>query len=215
MNPYYDILNLEQGTNEWKQERLKHLTASQVPSLFGISPYQTSLDLLREKLTGQEQEVNAYKQILFDKGHTAEIAARAWVEADLKLKFPPLVVVSKQCPDLLASLDGFNEEHRLILEAKFMGVKALEEVKLGNIKKHHLCQIQSQLFATGAEKCIYFATTGDGESAIAEIKPNPEFPEKLTVAVSDFMKDVREFKEVKEKLLAKYSPKKARGGRKL
>ena len=212
MNTPYEIIEVQQGSEEWKQERLKRVTASQVPSLLSLSPYQTSLQLLQEKLSGQEAEVSSFKQHLFQKGHDAEKAAREWVESHLKIKFPPLVVVSTRVPDLLASLDGFNREAKLILEAKYMGVKALEEMKAGKFKRHHECQIQAQLLATGAEKCIYFATTDNGASAIAEIKPDPAYAEKITQAVQEFSKDLLTFTEMKQQLVNKYSPpKRAKG----
>ena len=192
ISPYYEILNVQQGTDEWKQERLKRVTASQVQSLLGICPYQTPLELLKEKLAGRVK-AEGHNRYLFDKAHKLEKAAREWVEDDLKIKFPPMVVVSKKYPDLLASLDGFNVEQNIILEAKFIGADALAEVEAGQIKEHHMIQVQSQLLVTRAKKCIYFATSGNGESALAQIEPNLELAERISKAVSDFMNDLREY----------------------
>ena len=193
-NLIYEILEVEQGTEAWKQERLKKITASGVPALLGLSPYQNVAQLLEEKLSGKEAEVSDFKKYLFQKGHDAEAAGRRWIEADLKMPFPPAVIISKQCPDLLASLDGFNQESNIIFEAKFMGMKALEEVKQGKIKPHHEAQVQAQLLASGAEKCIYFATTIDGESALVEIKPDVEFGSRIIFSVSEFMKGLSDLK---------------------
>lgn len=192
----YELLNLEQGTEAWKQERLKKITASQVPALLGLSPYQKISQLLEEKVTGLEVEVDSYKTYLFQKGHDAEAAGRQWLEAELKMAFPPAVVLSKQCPDLLASLDGFNQEHNAIFEAKYMGVKSLEEVKQGKIKPHHECQVQAQLLASGAKKCIYFATTTDGDSAMIEIKPDLVYHCQILFSVTEFMKDLNDLKDL-------------------
>lgn len=203
---YYEILNLEQGTDAWKQERLKRVTASQIPALMGLSPYQTPLELLKEKLTGIEADVASFKQVLFAKGHNAERSAREWLESHLKLKFPPAVILSKKCTELLASLDGFNEEKNIIFEAKYMGAKSLLEVKEGKIKKHHLCQIQGQLLASGAEKCIYFATTDGGDSAMVEVKPDQVYANKISETITEFMNDIHEYKRLKAALVSKYSP---------
>lgn len=211
MNPHYEVLNVEQGSEVWKQERLKYVTASQIQAIIGLCPYQTAVGLLREKITGEEVEVSSYKRVLFEKGHRAERAAREWVEAEYNLKFPQMVVVSKRCADLLASLDGFNVENNIILEAKYMGAKAVNELKAGKFKSHHICQIQGQLYATAADKCIYFGTNGEGDSAFVEIKPDPEYATKIDSAVVGFMNDIREYKEFKEKLLSKYMPKRAKG----
>lgn len=215
----YEVLNVEQGTEAWKQERLKRVTASQIPSLMNLSPYQSALQLLEEKITGKEADVDGFKQVLFQRGHDAELAAREWVESHLNLKFPPSVILSKRCPQLLASLDGFNQGKNVILEAKYMGAKALEDVKAGKIKPHHQCQVQAQLLATGAEKCIYFATTQDGDSAIAEIKPNAEYAANIASAVNEFMGNIhelsvrkQEYEKFKESLVFRYAkPKKDKG----
>lgn len=208
----FEVLNVEQGTDEWKQERLKRITASQLPILMGLSPYQTPLQLLKEKLTGVEAEVNSYKQVLFIKGHNAERSAREWLESHLNVKFPPKVILSTKCTDLLASLDGFNQDKNIIFEAKYMGAKSLLEVKQGKIKDHHLCQIQGQLLASGAQKCVYFATTDDGDSAMAEIKPDANYASKIDEAVKEFMKDIHDYKSFKDALINKYSPPKLRKG---
>lgn len=197
MNSHYEILDVEQGTDKWKQERLKWVTASQAPSIMNLSPYQSAVELLKEKITGKEADVSGYKQVLFQKGHDAELAAREWVESHLNIKFPPSVVLSKRCNGLLASLDGFNQEKNIILEAKFMGVAALSDVKAGKIKPHHACQVQAQLLATGAEKCIYFATTPSGDSAVIDIKPNAEYAQTIQKAVASFMVDLEEVRTYK------------------
>jgi putative phage-type endonuclease len=202
----YEILNVEQGSDVWLQERLKRVTASQIPSLLGLSPYQSVYQLLEEKLSGQAAEVDGYKKYLFKKGHEAERSAREWAESDLGFKLPPKVVVSKHCEGLLASLDGFNEEPNInvILEVKYMGAKSIEEVKKGKIKPHHECQIQAQLLASGAKYCIYFATTESGESAILNVKPNQVYFEKIKSAVKSFMDDINAYFELKQGLLNKY-----------
>lgn len=190
MSAPYETLTVEQGSELWLKERMTRVTASQIPALLGLSPYQTILDLYEEKITGKEVDVSSYKQVLFDKGHRAEAAARLWVEANLGLAFPPAVIVSKECPHLLASLDGINVEKNIIFEAKYMGKASLEDVKQGKIKEHHQCQIQAQLLASGAEKCIYFATIKDGDSAVLEVTPKSDYAERITAAVDKFMEEL-------------------------
>lgn len=197
----YETLTVDQGSDAWLNERMKRVTASQTPALLGLSPYQTILDLYEEKITGKEVDVSTYKQVLFDKGHRAEAAARQWVEANLGLTFPPAVIVSTKCPHLLASLDGINQDKNIIFEAKYMGKAALEDVKHGKIKEHHQCQIQAQLLASGAEKCIYFATIDDGDSAVLEITPKSEYAERITAAVDKFMKELTEVRVFKQAYL--------------
>ena len=95
-------------------------------------------------------------------------------------------------PELGASLDGLSPSLRLIAEFKYIGKKALEDVRKGKLKKHHEIQIQAQLAATGFEKCVYFATDLN-ESAYIEIESDEELIEEIFVKCEKFMKEVKEF----------------------
>jgi len=186
----YRIINLEQGSDEWKQERLKYVTASQVPVLLDLSPYQTTLGLFEEKVLGQEPPITTTQQILFDRGHKAEAIGRQWVKDNLGLDFKPAVVVSTEVLDLLASLDGFIENDKIIFEAKYMGAKTLLDVKAGKIPEHHKYQVQAQLLATGADHCIYFAMDGK-DSAWIRIFPDTKCMEEIKKSITKFMNCVR------------------------
>jgi putative phage-type endonuclease len=202
----YVRLDLEQGTEEWKQERLKRITASQTPVLFDLSPYQTRLQLFEEKTYGKEEPVSEEKQVLFNIGHKAEEVMREYVRSKFNLEVTPAVVVSKECPELLASLDGFDESRGIIFEAKYIGQDALFDVKKGKIKAHHECQIQAQLLATGAEKCLYFGLDPKGEAAIVDIFPDNDYQARIAEEAVKFMSDVREGKEPEPSMRDFYIP---------
>ena len=189
----YQKLELVQGSQEWKAERLKYTTASNVAALFGLSPYKTKLQYFEELTTGTEPEIDSAKQMLFDIGHNAEIKGREYVEGHYGAAFPAAVIISTACPDLLASLDGFNEEHNAIFESKYVGRDVLAKMRAepGWIKPEHECQVQAQLLASGAAKCIYFALDPDGEAAVLEVLPNLEYQRDIAEAVTKFMADVR------------------------
>ncbi len=192
MKPNYTMLKVDQGTEEWKRLRLSHLTASQAPIVMGIDPYRRLPSLFDEKMTGEEPPIDGFKARLFAKGHDAERAARQWFEENMKISIPPAVLLSVQHPDLMASLDGFNEKEQVIFEAKYMGKKSLEEVRQGIVKPHHMCQVQAQLGVSGAKKCIYFATDESGDAAMLEIEPDASKFEEIATAAAKFMKHVRD-----------------------
>jgi len=50
------IHNLQQGSPEWHQHRVKCFNASDVPAMLGISQYKTRTQLLEEYATGVVQE---------------------------------------------------------------------------------------------------------------------------------------------------------------
>lgn len=191
MKKLYELLNVQQNTPEWKARRLQHCTASQAPVLFDLSPYQTRLQLFEEKVLGLELTPTQSEEILFARGHKAEEIGREWIKKNLNLNIEPAVVVSTMIPDLLASLDGFEPDKGIIFEAKYMGKDNLEKVKKGSVQPHHECQVQAQLLATGAEKCIYFGMDGSS-SAMLEILPDKKFQESIAQEIKAFMDCVRE-----------------------
>lgn len=69
-------IQLGQGTPEWKQWRASRFTASDAPTMLGINPYKTRDALLREKATGQTDEIDAATAARFAEGHRAEVLAR-------------------------------------------------------------------------------------------------------------------------------------------
>lgn len=219
MKPSFEILPLVQGTPEWLEARRRHITASQVPVLFNASPYQKPQELLEEKLTGIEKEVSSFQQLLFQKGHNAEEAAREWLKANFNVEAKPAVLISKKHKILLASLDGHVPEKNMIFEAKYMGEKALLEVREGKIKSHHLLQVQAQLLVSGAEKCIYFAMTDNGEAAIQEILPDEKVFSEIVSKAKEFSRDLKKLESAEKKyrslhdeLFKKYTPERKKRG---
>lgn len=187
----YRKINVAQGTDEWKAIRRQYLTASQAPVLFGLSPYQSRLDLYEEKLFGREMPIDSYRVDLFARAYEAEAQAREWIMAHMGIRFEPSVLVSVEHPDLLASLDGQDESGDAILEAKYMGAGSVAEMKNRQFKPHHICQIQAQLLVSGAKRCIYFATDPSGEAAVAEIEPDTAYQGEIARLASEFMRNLR------------------------
>jgi putative phage-type endonuclease len=187
----YRVLDLVQGSPEWKAARMEHLTASQAPVPFELSEHQTVLQLWEEKFTKKETEVPEHKKKLFEKAHAAEAAGREWAQNKFKLSLPNLVVVSLEHPDLMASLDGFDEEKRVVFEAKLVGKEKLKQIDSGEIPQDHLCQVQAQLLATGAESCLYFATDLDGEAVHHTIRPDKAYGASIGLVAKQFMDKVR------------------------
>lgn len=187
----YKILNLIQGSPEWIKARYNYITASDVPVLFDSSPYKTALQLFEEKVMHIEAPVDESKQILFNIGHKVEVAGREWLVNHLGHNLDPAVIISDKVPELLASLDGFSEKEGLIAEFKYVGAESLNEIKSGKLPAHHDIQVQSQLLASGAEKCIYFAMNPKGEAVTVEIAPDRNAHEEIADRIQKFVDRIK------------------------
>lgn len=188
----YKKIDLAQGSKEWLDWRLTHITASDVPCLFNKNPYKKVSQLFDEKLGIWQEKISDYKQKLFDKGHHAEKLGREYL---LHIGNPmfPMVVESIEYPFLGASLDGINEISKTIAEFKYMGAISLgNTLKCQTIKTNHLIQIQAQLAVTGFEECLYFVMDGH-QSGMISIKRNQDLIEEIIEKSDEFMKEVRSY----------------------
>lgn len=190
----FEIIEVQQNTPAWLELRRKYVTASQVPILMGVSPYQSIEDLLEEKISGKEID-NSGKEALFKRGHDLENTARNILT---DYNFKPYVLTSTLVPNLMASLDGFDRKHNVILEAKYVGKVKLAAIKRGVIPKPHYAQMQAQLLVSGAEYCLYWAS--DGQNIARQvIKPNKEFFTEIKEVVQWFLDILKEKLSGREK----------------
>lgn len=177
------IIELEQGSPEWLKFRQTHITATDIRSLLGICPFKGSpLKVWESKCLGKEPE---FFSSAAERGTLLEPSARAWIEDKLGMEFPAAVVESVEYPWAMASLDGINHEHRLILELKCGGKALHEKVVSGKIPEHYLSQVQWQLLCTGYESAIFVSFMGlDGH--YIRIKRDQEYIDHLVKVASTF-----------------------------
>lgn len=185
MKPY-DTLNLIQGSQEWLETRRKYVTASEIPIIMGRSPYQNTEGLIYEKTTGQTETLSQDKQDLFKKGHDIEEKARQALVGD-GYNFLPAVIISRNIPELLASLDGLDEANNTICEIKYVGAAQLKKLGVDkNLPIHHFIQIQAQLLASDAKRCLYYAS--DSKNIfLKHIEPDLEFFKLIENEIKKFV----------------------------
>jgi len=165
---------LLQGSPEWKAWRREHYPASDAPAMMGCSPYKTRAQLLRERHTGVEADVDAGQQKRFDNGHRLEGLARPGAE---QIVGEDLYPVSGSLGRLSASFDGLTMEERegfehkqlsAAIKAAFdaMAASGLDEVERCRLLPvYHRVQMEQQLHVAGAERILFMASdwTADGE----------------------------------------------------
>lgn len=186
----YRILDLVQGTAEWKKARFNYITASNVAAVLGVCPYKTPLQLAEMLLSREETAVGPDKQRIFDYGHQVEKAGKEWIESHIGISFLPVVAESLIVRPLMASLDGFNKEKNLIFEAKYVGKERLAEMKEGKVPVHFQVQVQAQLLTMGATRAILFAMDSEGNAATIEICPDKTVQADITKTIPAFWKSL-------------------------
>ncbi|HEY0842433.1 YqaJ viral recombinase family protein [Methylotenera sp.] len=162
------VLNLQQGTPEWLAARANSDgTASEAPAMFGKSKYQTRLELLDQRKTGLSKEVTSATQAIFDKGHEAEASARKIAEEIIGEELSPTTyMVEVDGLRLMASLDGITFGDDVIFEHKLWNESLAQQVSAGELEEHYTIQMDQELLASGAAKCLFMVSNGTRDKCV-------------------------------------------------
>ena len=148
-------IQLEQSSKEWHTWRATKICATDSPVLAGVSPYKDARTLYFQKigLAPQDKE-----NIYMTWGKELEPLARAYFEEFTGKSVRPACFENGI---LGASLDGYNEEEKFIVEIKCNGA-AIHKEFMNNktIPEHHIWQMQHQLLCTGFDKAFYYSFDG-------------------------------------------------------
>jgi putative phage-type endonuclease len=172
-------LTLQQGSPEWLAHRLTVRNASDAPAMMGASPHVSRADLIRQRATGIEREIDDATQRRFDRGHEVEPALRALAEKIIGEDLYPVTGVSDD-GYLGASFDGVTLDGTQIFEAKQPNAEKLACIDREEIPQADYWQIVHQFaVCETADICLY--VVGDGtEEGSAE----------LTILRSDIAHDI-------------------------
>lgn len=191
-----EILNLQQGSNEWRQHRATAYNASDVPSMLACSPYKSRSDFVRERATGITAEVTPAQQRIFDDGHRFEALARPLAEAIIGEELSPCVGKRGKYS---ASFDGLTFMGDVVFEHKTLGNSLRDAMTLdctgADLPLHYRAQMEQQAMVSGCERILFMASTWDAEDNLIEerhcwYEPDAELRAQIIAGWEQFEKDV-------------------------
>lgn len=166
---------MEQQSDAWHAWRAKGIGASEAPTVMGVSPWMTRLQLWEIK-TGRRKPFEG--NWATRRGNDKEAKARATYELKYNVDMAPTLVEHSTYPFIRASLDGYNKDLNRILEIKYPGRADHEKAAKGEVPEKYYPQIQHQFLATGAKDAHYWSF--DGESGhLVVVEPDHEYCGKL------------------------------------
>ncbi len=180
--------HLEQGSAEWLEFRKGKISSSKVPIILGQSPYQTAFELWEEELGLREPQGSSPHM---KKGLAIEEAARQWYLEETGYRVTPAVITSEQHPDFMASLDGLNEEKKIIVEIKNNNSDWHEQAKKGEVPYFHLLQCQNHMLVAGSgyDECHYISYR-PGDSVMVVVKRDENLMDEIVKKGIEFKKMV-------------------------
>lgn len=187
------VEELVQGSESWLRYKQKTLGSSEAAVILGISPWNTPYGLWKSKTGKAVKEFRSNPSI--DRGNRWEPAARARYELRTGFDFPAVVKEHPRYKFIIASLDGYSEQEKIIIEIKCVtGRKTIDEAKAGRVVDHYYSQVQHQLLVTGANEAHFFVcliekighTEQITEEALVIVKPDEEYQKNLLMKEIEF-----------------------------
>ena len=159
------VQHLIQGSPAWLAYRAEHFNASDAPAMMNCSSYQTRTELLNTLKTGLTKEADAALQRRFNDGHRFEELARPLAEKIVGEDLYPVVGSSNK---LSASFDGLTLDEAIAFEHKTLNDLIRSASFAEELPLMYRVQMEQQLYVSGAEKCLFMATTWDNDELVNE-----------------------------------------------
>lgn len=175
-----EMIDLEQGSQEWLNYRKTKITATDAPIIIGANHYKTKIQLYHEKKSIDVKPL--YINERMQRGRDLEPVARALFNLKHGVDVSPRVAVKDWA---MASLDGINQLGTCIVEIKCPGEKDHSLALQGKIPDMYFPQLQHQMYVCDAEEMFYFSFDGvDGVTI--KVKRDEKFLEKLVAEEKKF-----------------------------
>jgi putative phage-type endonuclease len=187
-----NIVNVEQGTPEWHTHRSAHFNASDAPAMMGVSKYKTLTQLMHELATGIVPEVDVATQRRFDKGHRLEALARPIAEGIVGEELFP---VTGTLGKLSASFDGLTMAENICFEHKTLNNDLRQVKSQSDLPAMYRVQMEQQLLISGADKCLFMASSFDDDDVLVEkvivwYEPDMQLRKQIQAGWVQFEKDL-------------------------
>lgn len=180
---------LVQGSEAWKQWRRNKIGSSDAAVLMGVG-FITPHQLWLEKTYGLEKEKNTAMM----RGTLLEPIAREWFIKETGIVVEPNVFIHKEFDFAIASVDGVNEDQKILVEIKCPGAKVHAMALNGKVPEYYYPQLQHQLAVLGYDRAYYVSFDGEN-GVIIEVMRDNDYIEKLMKIEQDFYQCMIDFEE--------------------
>ncbi len=167
----FEVVNLTQGSPEWKVHRTAHFNASDAPAMMACSPNKSRAELVKELSSGIERDFSDYVQErVLDKGHTFEAHARPLAESIVGEDLYPIVGkngVYSASYDGLTMMEDIGFEHKTLnaalREAMHEGCTGESLPMAHQVQMEHQCMVCPTI-----EKVLFMASEWDRHGNLIE-----------------------------------------------
>lgn len=187
----FEIVNLDQRSEEWVDWRRQGIGASDIAVLVGSNLYTTPHELWKRKCGFKEDPVPNFAM---RQGSKIESKALKWVNRNLELDLVPVCVMHKEKPELRASLDGYDLSREIVCEIKCPvsgGVQRSAHL-YNKVPEYWLDQVLYQAYITQCKRAfIAVWNLKKNNCTIINVLINPKRQEEMVKAASEFWHSVK------------------------
>lgn len=174
---------------QWLEERRKGIGGSDIAAIMGLSPWKTPYQVYQEK----RREVDAWEgNAATDWGKRMEPALRQWYSdfTGRAVRLPEKIMFHSKYPFMLASLDGFTDDGRVVEIKTARSGKDWGEPGTSEIPDYYALQVQHYMIVTGLEVTDIPVSIGGGSPDLYEVPADGELQEMIIEAAAAFWKRV-------------------------
>lgn len=171
------LIEIKQDTDAWHSWRKNGLGSSELGILAGFNKYKTAERLWAEKMGLLKSEKAGYAA---ERGKSLEEVARDIYNFSYNIHMEPKCFEHEAYPFMRVSLDGWNDEHKYLVEIKCpMNKEDLALGKAGIIPIKYYPQVQYQMLVTSAQFADYITYEGDDKVYVKRVYADRRYQNNL------------------------------------
>jgi putative phage-type endonuclease len=175
---------------QWLDERRKGIGGSDVAAILGLSPWKTAFQVYQDK----RGEVGNYEgSAAMDWGKRMEPAIRQWYsdQTGRSVRVPEKIIYNSEYPFMLASLDGFTDDGRIVEIKTARSGKGWGEPGTAEIPDCYALQVQHYMLVTGMWVADVAVSIGGGSPELYTVEADRELFNLLIEAEAAFWERVQ------------------------
>jgi putative phage-type endonuclease len=169
----------------WLEERRKGIGGSDIAAVMGLSPFKTAYQVYREK----RKEVEDWSgNELTDWGKRMEPAIRQWYSdaTGRAVRLPDKIMYHAKYPFMLASLDGFTDDGRIVEIKTARSGKDWGEPETNQIPDYYAVQVHHYMTVTGFEVSDIPVSIAGASPCLYTVEADKEISEMIIEACAKF-----------------------------
>ena len=175
---------------QWLEERRKGVGGSDIAAIMGLSPFKTAYQVYREK----RKEVEDWQgNDLTDWGKRMEPAIRQWYsdQTGRDVRLPEKIMYHEKYPFMLASLDGFTDDGRVVEIKTARSGKKWGEPETNQIPDYYAVQVHHYMTVTGFQVADIPVSIAGGSPSLYIVEADKEISEMIIEAAANFWERVQ------------------------